>query len=82
MYIPSTLIPSFNDLEILVESFTLLITDCTKVFREVRKVAMQKMHLDAHIASKHFVALQEFLDNLCLIICSCVYKKALDNGFE
>ena len=50
VYIASTLIPFLHNLQILVESFTLLNTDSTKVFREVSKMAMQKMHLDAHVA--------------------------------
>lgn len=70
MFIPSTLIPCLYDLQILVESFTLLITDCTKVFREVIQMAMQKMQLDAHVATQRFVGLQEFMDNFDVIRCS------------
>lgn len=37
MFIPSTLIPFFYELQILVESLILLITDCTKIFQEVHQ---------------------------------------------
>ena len=42
IYIPSTVIVFFHDLQIKVESFTLLITVFTKVFREVSKMTEQK----------------------------------------
>ena len=40
--IPSTLIPSLHFLDILVKPLTLLFTNCTKIFREVIQVGVQK----------------------------------------
>ena len=82
MYIPSTLIPFLHNLQILVESFTLFITDSTEVFREVSKMAMQKMHLDAHVATERFVALQLCLDKFGVIQRTSIFKNVLDNVFE
>ena len=40
--IPSTLIPSLHFLDILVKPLTLLFTNCTKIFREVIQMGVQK----------------------------------------
>ena len=58
IYIPLQLIPFLHHLSILMESCTLLVTDVIKVFREVMEMAICKMQLDAHVATKRFVALQ------------------------
>lgn len=47
-------IPFLYELKILVESLTLIFIDCTKIFREVSTMAMQKIKFDAHVATKDF----------------------------
>ena len=39
-----------------MKSFSLFITDTTKVFREVNKMAAHKMQLDVYVAAKRFEA--------------------------
>src|SRR6218665_2709729 len=56
IYIPSHLILFLYRLYILVESFTFLVTDVIKVFREVMEMTICKIQLNAHVATKRFVA--------------------------
>lgn len=44
-YIPSTLVPNLNDLQTLMETFTLLTTDCTKIVQKVIKMNIKKFTL-------------------------------------
>ena len=45
--IPSTLIPSFHFLDILVKPLTLLFTKCTKIFRKIQ-MGVQNMDFKTH----------------------------------
>src|SRR6218665_101344 len=51
IYIPSHLISFLYRLYILVESFTFLVTDVIKVFREVMEKTLCKIQLNAYVAA-------------------------------
>ena len=67
VFIPSSLIPDFHDLQILVESFTLLITDSTKIFWKRINVAEQEMNFESHVATQIAEAIKAILNDVLVI---------------
>ena len=68
---PLALILLFHGHNVLVESFTVFVTDFAEIFWEKIKVWVQKLDFQIHIASHCFVRSQQVL-NIILIVCCFV----------
>ena len=66
---PLALVPLFHSQNVLVKSFTMFVTDFTKIFWEKIQVGLRKVDFQSHIASHSFVQSQQVLHNILIVRC-------------
>ena len=71
----SSLIPLFHRFDVLMESFSLLLTHCTKIARKIIHMAMQKVYFHTHIAPKHLESLEQVAHQESAILSFGIAKK-------
>lgn len=83
VYVPTSLVALFHDLNILVEAFSLLVTDMTMVFREFAKVTKYEVNLNAYVTAMQLKGGIEFINYFHIIIWFYVPKKIVHhlNGY-
>ena len=69
------LIPLFHHFDILMESFSLLLSHCTKIVRKIIRMAMREVHCHSHIAPKHLDSLKQVAHQEFVILSFGIAKK-------
>ena len=75
--IPATMIPGLHLFQVLMESFPLLITHWSQVFRKPVHMWKQVVHLDAHVAAQVSENSQHVVDKFCIVSGLIAAKKVL-----
>ena len=72
---PAPLIPLFHCFDVLIESFSLLLTYYTKIVRKINHMAMQEVYFHIHIAPKHLERLKQVAHQKSLMLSFVIAKK-------
>ena len=77
MYVLTFLVGFLNNDKFLVKTFSLLITDISKVFSEFFKVTKQEVSINAHVIAMQYKERKQFINSCHVIICYFVPKETV-----
>ena len=69
------LIPLFHRFDVLMESFSLLLSHCTKIVRKIIHMAMQEVYCHSHVVLKHLDSLKQVAQQESVILSFGIAKK-------
>ena len=72
---PVPLIPLFHYFDVLMESFSLFLAQCTKIVRKIVHMAMQEIYFHTHTAPKHLESLKLVAHRESVILSFDIAKK-------
>src|SRR5215470_6569927 len=73
--IETSLISGLHYSNFLMESFSVFVTNCTKVRRKEVKMRMKEVHFQGHSSTHSFVCCQHVLHQFHIVVCSMISKK-------